>query len=333
VRLLLLLLALLGVFAGQPAVRAAEPASAAPAAELSIRDALVLGFVEGITEFLPVSSTGHLIIANQLLGLNSEANLVDAAGRTIWYKRPTEQQPMGVPMTVKLAADSYVVIIQFGAIAAVALLYWREFRSMARGLSGTDPVGLRLVKNLLIAFLPAAVVGLLLHDWIEQHLFSIGAVVAAQVAGAIFMLYAERRQLRRVAKGGGRRQLTDLGPRDAAMIGALQCVSLWPGTSRSMMAIVGGYFADLEARQAAEFSFLLGFITLAAATAYKSLQSGPAMIAAFGWSHVLLGALVAAVAAALAVRGLVGFLNKFGLGLFAVYRLILALVLAIWFLI
>lgn len=329
-RLLILLPAILGLAAAQPAVRAAEPA-ATPAAELSIRDAIVLGFVEGITEFLPVSSTGHLIIANQLLGLNSEANLTDAAGRTIWYKRPTDQAPTGVPMTVKLAADSYVVIIQFGAIAAVALLYWREFRSMARGLAGTDPAGLRLVRNLLIAFTPAAVVGLLLHDWIELHLFSIGAVIAAQVAGAIFMLYAERRQIQRAAKGGGRRQLADLGPRDAAMIGALQCVSLWPGTSRSMMAIVGGYFADLEARQAAEFSFLLGFVTLAAATAYKSLQSGPAMIAAFGWSHVLLGAVVAAVAAAVAVRSLVGFLNKFGLGLFAVYRLVLALVLSIWF--
>jgi undecaprenyl-diphosphatase len=225
------------------------------------------------------------------------------------------------------------VIIQFGAIAAVAILYWKAFLSMVRGLMGADPVGLRLLKNLLIAFMPAAMVGLLAHDWIELHLFSIGAVVAAQVAGAIFMLYAERRQLHRVAHGGGRRKLADLTPRDAAMIGALQCVSLWPGTSRSMMAIVGGYFADLEARQAAEFSFLLGFITLAAATAYKSVQSGPAMISAFGWSHVLLGALVAAVAAALAVRGLVGFLNKFGLGLFAVYRLVLALVLTIWFLI
>ncbi len=331
-RLLILLLALVSGAAGQPAARAAEPASVAPAAELSIRDAIVLGFIEGVTEFLPVSSTGHLIIANQILGLNSESNLADAAGRTIWYKRPTEKEP-GVPMTVKLAADAYVVIIQFGAIAAVALLYWRAFRSMARGLTGADPAGLRLVKNLLIAFMPAAVVGLLFHDWIERHLFSIGAVVAAQVAGAIFMLYAERRQIQRAAKGGGRRQLADLGPRDAAMIGALQCVSLWPGTSRSMMAIVGGYFADLEARQAAEFSFLLGFVTLTAATAYKSLQSGPAMIAAFGWSHVLLGALVAAGAAALAVRSFVGFLNKFGLGLFVVYRLILALVLAIWFLI
>lgn len=295
-------------------------------------DAIVLGFVEGITEFLPVSSTGHLIIANRLLGLDGEAPLQDATGRPIWYKPPSAKSGPGVPMTVKLAADSYVVVIQFGAIAAVALLYWREFRAMARGLVGADAVGLRLLMNLVIAFIPAALVGLVAHDWIELHLFSIGAVVAAQVAGAILMLYAERRQVRRVARGGGRRQLADLGPRDAAMIGALQCVSLWPGTSRSMMAIVGGYFADLETRQAAEFSFLLGFITLGAATVYKGWQSGAAMIAVFGWSHVLLGAAVAAVSAALAVRSLVGFLNAFGLGLFAAYRLVLALVLALCFL-
>ena len=246
--------------------------------------------------------------------------------------RSSTKDPNGVPMTVKLAADSYVVVIQFGAIAAVALLYWRSFQSMARGLIGSDTTGRQLLINLIIAFIPAAVVGLLAHDWIELHLFSIGAVVSAQVAGAILMLYAERRQLRRAALGGGRRHLSDLGPRQAAMIGALQCVSLWPGTSRSMMAIVGGYFADLETRQAAEFSFLLGFITLAAATVYKGYQTGAAMIAVFGWSHVLVGAAVAAVSAALAVRSLIGFLNAFGLGLFAAYRLILALVLTLWFL-
>jgi undecaprenyl-diphosphatase len=331
VRLLLLLLALVSAAPAQTPAPVPSPA-ATPAAELGVLDAIVLGFVEGITEFLPVSSTGHLIIANRLLGLTDETPLQDAAGQPIWFKRPSGKDPAGVPMSVKLAADSYVVVIQFGAIAAVALLYWREFRSMAFGLAGQDAAGLRLLTNLLIAFVPAAVVGLLAHDWIELHLFSIGAVIAAQVAGAIFILYAERRQLRRAARGGGCRKLADLTPRDAAMIGALQCVSLWPGTSRSMMAIVGGYFADLEARQAAEFSFLLGFITLGAATVYKSYQSGAAMIAVFGWPHVLLGAAVAAVSAALAVRSLIGFLNAFGLGLFAAYRLILALVLALSFL-
>jgi undecaprenyl-diphosphatase len=328
--LLFLLLALGTTLVAQPPAPPPPPPGM-PAAELGVLDAIVLGLTEGFTEFLPVSSTGHLIIVNQLLGLADETPLQDAAGRPIWYKVPSAKDALGVPMTVKLAADSYVVVIQFGAIAAVALLYWREFRAMARGLIGADPAGMRLLTNLVIAFIPAAIIGLLAHDWIESHLFSIGAVVAAQVAGSVLMLYAERRQLRRAAQGGGRRQLSDLGPRDAAMIGALQCVSLWPGTSRSMMAIVGGYFADLGTRQAAEFSFLLGFITLGAATAYKGWQSGAAMIAVFGWPHVLVGAGVAAVSAALAVRSLIGFLNAFGLGLFAAYRLILALVLALCF--
>jgi len=298
-----------------------------PAAELSVADAIILGVVEGVTEFLPVSSTGHLIIASRFLGLEAEQPLVGRDGQPLWYRKPSAKHPDGEPLTLKLAADTYTVVIQFGAIAAVAILYWSQLVSMLMGLLGRDPAGRRLLINILIAFAPAVVVGLLAHEWINVHLFSVGAVIAAQIVGAGLMLWAEKWRRRRAAAA----TVTELTPRAAAGIGFLQCVAMWPGTSRSMMTIVGGYFAGLDPRRAAEFSFLLGFVTLSGATVLKSYKSGAAMIAVFGWSHVLLGCVVAAVTAALCVRWLVGWLTQHGLALFAYYRLATAAALAVVF--
>ena len=303
----------------------AAPAVSPPAAELKVGDAIILGIVEGVTEYLPVSSTGHLIIATHFLGLESEQPLVGRDGQPLWYRKPSAKHPAGIPLTTKLAADTYTIVIQFGAIAAVALLYWRQFLAMLNGLRGRDPAGLRLLRNLLLAFLPAAVIGLLVHDWIDAHLFSIGAVIVAQAAGALLILWAERYR-RRAAQG--KATTDDVTPRQAVNIGLLQCVALWPGTSRSMMTIVGGYLAGLDARRAAEFSFLLGFVTLTAATVYKSWQNGAAMIQVFGWAHVILGCVVATVAAALAVRFLVNWLSRHGMAAFAYYRLAFAALLA-----
>ena len=318
----------------QPApskIEIARSETAAPAAELSAADAIVLGVIEGVTEFLPISSTGHLIIATRMLGLESEKPLVAADGRPLWFRKPSVRHPAGEPLTLKLAADTYNVVIQFGAIAAVALLYWRQLLSMARGLLGRDRAGLHLLVRLLIAFLPAAVVGLLLHDWINARLFTVGPVILAQVAGAGLMLYAEHWRRRHFKVRTFEDGLGQLAPHAAAGIGALQCLAMWPGTSRSMTTIVGGYFAGLDPRQSAEFSFLLGFVTLSAATVYKSYQSGAAMIQVFGWSHVLLGAAVATVTAAICVRFLVHWLTRHGLAAFAYYRLAMAAVLAVAF--
>ncbi|MSU51369.1 MAG: undecaprenyl-diphosphate phosphatase [Opitutus sp.] len=312
----------------------------AAAAELRAGDAIILGIVEGVTEFLPISSTGHLIIATRLLHLDSNQPLVGADGKPLWHKKPSAKNPAGEPLTLKLAADTYTVVIQAGAIAAVALLYWSQFIAMLRGLLGRDPAGLRLLINILIAFVPAAVIGFLAHGWIEEHLFSIRAVIIAQVGGAFLMIYAEwwrRRQPARPSTstsgsdGSGTGSLIDLTPAKAAVIGALQCVAMWPGTSRSMMTIVGGYFVGLDPRRSAEFSFLLGFVTLSAASVYKGAKTGGAMIQVFGWSHVLLGAAVAAITAALCVRFLVHWLTRHGLAVFAWYRLAVAAILAVVF--
>lgn len=328
---LLLSFTLASVALAQSKPDASAPAKSpsAPIAELSIGDAIILGVVEGVTEFLPISSTGHLIIATRALHLESEKPLTNAKGEPLFYKKPSAKYPRGIPLTEKLAADTYTVVIQFGAIAAVALLYWTQLVSMLRGLLGRDPVGLRLLINVLIAFIPTAIIGLLAHDWISEHLFSTGAVIIAQVGGAVLMLFAEswrRRHARAVTPA-----VADLSPRAAAGIGLFQCVAMWPGTSRSMTTIVGGYFAGLDPRRAAEFSFLLGFVTLTGASVLKSYKSGAAMIEVFGWSHVLLGAAVAAITAAVCVRFLVHWLTRHGLAAFAYYRLALAAVLAVVF--
>jgi undecaprenyl-diphosphatase len=325
VRKLVLLSALLLLALRAPAQSKIENQNskiAPPAAELSITDAIILGTVEGITEYLPISSTGHLIIATHALGLDETATLRGRDGQPLWFKKPSAKHPAGEPLTLKLAADTYTVVIQFGAIAAVALLYWRQIRSMIFGLLGRDPDGFRLLRNVLIAFFPAAVVGLAM-DKLGLELFSVPTVIAAQIVGAFIIFWAESYRRRRAASAS-----LDLTPRQSLNIGLLQCLSLWPGMSRSMTTIVGGYLAGLDPRRAAEFSFLLGFVTLTAATGYKSLRSGAAMIQVFGVPHVLLGCVIAAVTAAVAVKFLVGWLSRHGMQVFAWYRLAFAALLA-----
>ena len=329
----LLLLAVVGL-----TVRGAETSVSAPAAEtpkppvaeLSLGDAIVLGLVEGVTEFLPISSTGHLIIANEVLGLESDKQLTDKAGQPLWHKPPSAKYPGGVPLTLKLAADTYTVIIQVGAIAAVLLLYWRQVISMFVGLFDRSSAGFRLLRNVLLAFLPVAIVGFLLHDLIDKYLFSTGAVIGSLIAGALLMLWAEKWRRTNSVVGFSNVQPADLSPRQALNIGLAQCLALYPGTSRSMVTIVGGYLAGLNPVKAAEFSFLVGLPTLAGAAIYKGVKSGPAMIEVFGWSNVLVGALVAAISAAIAVKFLVHFLTRHGLALFAYYRLALAFALLVF---
>jgi len=267
--------------------------------------AIVLGLVEGITEYLPVSSTGHLILVSELLGLSDPA-----------------QKP---------AVDAFNIAIQGGAIAAVLGLYRERVFAMLRGLQGRDPEGMRLLLNLAVAFLPAAVLGPLLGDLIEERLFHMGPVLLALAAGGVWMIW-----LGRPGAPRGELGIEDLFPRRALAIGLLQCVSMWPGTSRSMMTIAGANMLGLRTRDAAEFSFLLGLPTLGSACAYKLVQNlaGPPadnLFAALGAGPVLLGFATAAFSAALAVRWLVSFLSRHGLAPFGWYRIGLTLLLLGWF--
>ncbi len=276
---------------------------------MNIWQAMILGLVEGITEYLPVSSTGHLIITSQLLGLK------DASARE--------------------AINAFEIVIQGGAILAVLGLYFPRFLQMLRGLLGRDGAGFMLLVNIAIAFIPAAVLGLLIHDLIERHLFGWQAVVIAMVLGGIYMIIVDLKIVRPRRFAGASaegKEVTDMTPRDALTIGLLQCLSLWPGTSRSMMTITGGIFCGLRPAAAAEFSFLLGMPTLLAATGYALLKNlnraaktgQPNLFEQLGWPPVLVGMAVAAISAAIAVRWLVGFLNRQGLTPFGIYRIAFA---------
>ncbi|MFP6854587.1 MAG: undecaprenyl-diphosphate phosphatase [Opitutales bacterium] len=269
---------------------------------LDYRDAVIYGLVEGLTEYLPVSSTGHLVLMKELLGVQGSDKAMEAL-------------------------NAYLIVIQFGAILAVALLYWREVWSILLGLLGLDPRGRSLARNLILAFLPAAVLGPLLADDIDKWLMDEPEPVAAALfVGALVMFASERmRKNRELSEAAG--PSPDLGqmrPGSALFIGFLQCIAMWPGTSRSMMTIVGGYLVGLRPAKAAEFSFLLGLVTLSAASGYKVLTKGEEMATHLTLGPVVVGCLVAGLFAALSVHWLVGFLTRRGLGLFAWYRLILA---------
>ncbi len=248
--------------------------------------ALILGIVEGITEYLPVSSTGHLLVA---------------------------QRAMGIPASE--AANSYAIAIQAGAILAVLGLYRRRWMQIARGVQGRDPVGRRLGLCLIVAFLPAAVVGLALDKTIERWLFGPWPIVAAWALGGVLILVLDKR-LRRDG-----RALESITVRAALIVGIAQCAALWPGTSRSLATILGGLLAGLSIGAAVEFSFLLGLLTLGAATAYKMLQHGDAMLAAYGLVPVLTGFAAAWLFAVLAVRWMVQWLSTRGLSVFGWWRL------------
>lgn len=303
-----------------------EAAQAEQARALSYSDAIVLGLVEGITEYLPVSSTGHLILTNAVLGLDGDTPATTKDGQVIMI---TGDDGTPRPYTIGEAAYDYVIVIQAGAIIAVVWLYWESILHIIMGIVGIDPKGRQLALNLLVAFLPAAVIGLLLNDLIEEFLGdNIHAVVGALVVGAVVMLIVER--WRHKGKQGAippydGPTIYTLPLHKAFMIGCIQCLAMWPGTSRSMATIVGGYMAGLSPAHAAEFSFLLGLITLSAASGYTMLKDGPEMIQGLSVGPVLVGCLVAFVAAALAIKWLVAYLSKHGLALFAWYRIGLAI--------
>ncbi|MSR28252.1 MAG: undecaprenyl-diphosphate phosphatase [Phycisphaerales bacterium] len=275
-------------------------------------DAIVLGIVEGITEYLPVSSTGHLILVSRLLGLAT-----------------TEE--------ARKSVDTFNIVVQGSAVLAVAGLYRREVRGMVRSIVASARlvrVGVNhrehlvLVRNLAVSFLPAAALGLMIDDWIDARFFKAGPVLAALALGGILMLALAPwvRQRSRVASETGVDGSTISVPQ-ALLIGLLQCLALFPGTSRSMVTIIGSLLVGLPPREAARYSFLLALPTLGAACAYKSIgliKTGGMIESLGGWTPVVLGLLAAFVSAVLSIKWLVGFLGRGGFALFGWWRLALA---------
>jgi undecaprenyl-diphosphatase len=278
--------------------------------ELTLGQAAILGIVEGVTEYLPVSSTGHLLLAERILSIGA-----DPETSVVQQERTKE------------ALDAYTICIQIGAIIAVLGLYFRRIRQMIRGLVGKDTEGRQLLISVIAGFLPAAVIGLLFNKLIKTYLFGTWPVIIAWFVGGVAILVVSRWNRNRGNRSADNgRSILELTWQMALIIGFAQCIAMWPGVSRSLATIVGGLLVGLSLSAAVEFSFLLGLITLGAATAYDALKHGQVMLQTFDATSLAVGVVFAFVAALLSVKWMVGYLNRHGLAIFGYYRVVLALV-------
>jgi len=280
---------------------------------ISMPQAVVLGTVEGLTEYLPVSSTGHLILAVDALHLGGFAH--DANGDPV-------RGPFGPIMEPNPAVNAFNIVIQFGAIMAVFGIYFKRIREMIAGLFGKHEQGRKLLINLIVAFCPAAVIGLFLDQPIEAYLFSPLTVALALAVGGVVMVFEKKifRRDRSPCTG-----LSELTIRSALIIGFVQCLAMWPGTSRSMVTILAGLGVGLSMAAAAEFSFLLALPTLTAATLYKTVTQWDALTEFVGFDSLITGIVISAIVAGFSVKFLVHHLTKHGLFAFGLYRIGLAI--------
>ncbi len=253
---------------------------------MSILESIIIAIVEGITEFLPVSSTGHMIIAQSLLGMES----------TEFVK-------------------AFTINIQFGAILSVIVLYWKRF------FQTVD-----FYVKLLIAFLPAAVIGFLASDYIDAMLESVFVVAVMLVIGGVFMLFVDK-------WFNKPEENQEMDWKRALKIGFFQCIAMIPGVSRSMATIVGGMSTKLSRQNAAEFSFFLAVPTMAAASGYKLMklinEPNGVQLLSDNLLTLLIGNAVAFIVAMAAIKFFIGYVTKFGFKAFGYYRIVVGVVLLV----
>lgn len=260
--------------------------------------AIILGIVEGVTEFIPVSSTGHLILATELLGFDADR----------WA--------------------AFNVIIQLGAILAIVVLYWRTFWAVLEGLFANQPMSWRFVRNVLIGFLPSAILGFLLINNIEALLGNAVVVAWALILGGIAILVIEK-----VAKPGEIVGVAEMPVGRVLGIGLIQCLSMIPGVSRSGATILGGLSLGVERRTAAEFSFFLAIPTMAGATTLELVKHYDTLIAGasgVGFGTVAVGFVVSFVVAIVVVKAFVHYISRHGFAPFAWYRIVAGSAALVW---
>ncbi len=255
---------------------------------------IILGIVEGLTEYLPVSSTGHLILATELLGFDAER----------WAL--------------------FNIAIQPGAILAIVVLYWRTFWDVLTGLTRREPASIAFVRNLLVAFLPAVVIGLILNDPIEALLENAVVVGWALIIGGIAILIVER--FAKPVDAGG---VSGVTLRQSIGVGLVQCLAMIPGVSRSGATILGAMSLGVDRKTAAEFSFFLAVPTLTGATVLQLAKHRekitPDLIGEIG-----LGALVSFIVALVVVKAFVGIVTRYGFAPFAWYRIVAGAAALVW---
>lgn len=258
---------------------------------LLILKAIIIGIIEGITEFLPISSTGHMIIAGNLINFQGDF------------------------------AKLFEIVIQLGAILAVVFLYWDKIWNSIKNIM-PGRWGFRLWRNIIIAFIPSAVIGVLLNDYIDEHLFSTLTVVLALIFGGFLMIIIENKYRQR----NGIRDIDKINARQAFAIGCFQCLALWPGMSRSASTIMGAWISGLSSVAAAEFSFFLAIPTMVAASGWTLLKHG---VAIQGTSEIIalgVGFLVSFFVAYVVIEKFISFLQKRPMRVFAIYRILIGVI-------
>ena len=256
--------------------------------------ALLLGFIEGLTEFLPVSSTGHLILAGELVGFTDNSSV------------------------------AFKIAIQLGAILAVLLVYWRRFWAVGTGLLKMEAGPVSFTRNILLGFAPALVIGVLAYDAIRAAMQTPEIVAIALIVGGVIILVLER-----VVKTVHFNAVEDIPFGTALSIGVVQCTAMLPGVSRSGATIMGGLMMGVERKTAAEFSFFLAVPTMIAATAY-ALWKDRALLSADDLGMIAIGFTMAFLVAVVVVKAFVAIVGKYGFAPFAYYRIIAGTATLIW---
>ncbi|WJY19398.1 undecaprenyl-diphosphate phosphatase [Alteriqipengyuania flavescens] len=260
--------------------------------------AILLGIVEGLTEFVPVSSTGHLILASELFGY-------DAAQWAMFN-----------------------VVIQLGAILAVVYQYWTTFWNAGMGVLKLESEGLRFARNIILAFVPSAILGLALKDYIDIMLGSPSIVAWALIIGGIAILGIEK-----VANPRGDTKVADLPMKQVIGVGLAQCLAMVPGVSRSGATIMGALAMGINRKTAAEFSFFLAVPTMIGATTLELIQKGDELTAGtmtVGWYEIAIGFAVSFVVALVVIRAFVAYVSKHGFAPFAWYRIVIGAAAVAW---
>ncbi|ABK61243.1 MULTISPECIES: undecaprenyl-diphosphate phosphatase [Clostridium] len=268
--------------------------------------AIIIGIVEGITEFLPVSSTGHMIIVEDLINF--------------------KEGVMPASLYTKQYIDAFTMIIQLGAILAIVVLYWDKIKRSFENFAPSKPKsGFKFWLNIAVSAVPAGVLGLKFHSKINEKLFNPGSVTAALIVGAIWMIFAEKRYRGKFTT----KDIDNVTIKQAFIIGCFQCLALWPGMSRSASTIIGAWIVGLSTVAAAEFSFFLALPVMAGVT-YKSLKD--INVFALGSMHIVgltVGFIVSFIVALIVVDKFITFLKKKPMRVFAMYRILLGIVLII----
>ncbi|HEX6375945.1 MAG TPA: undecaprenyl-diphosphate phosphatase [Allosphingosinicella sp.] len=262
--------------------------------EASLLTIILLGIVEGVTEFIPVSSTGHLVLAAELLGFDSAAE------------------------------GTFEIVIQLGAILSVIVLYWRRFLDAGVGALRREPEALRFARNVALGFLPSMAIGFVVYDAVKAMLGSPELVCVALIGGGIVILVLERLVTHPKVDS-----VEAMGWKTALGIGLIQCLSMIPGVSRSGATIMGALSLGVERKTAAEYSFFLAVPTMLAASGYDLLRTG-ARLDAGAWGTIAIGFAVSFVVALLVIRWFLGIVTRYGFAPFAWYRIVIGTIGLVW---